>query len=496
MTNLTDDRRPRDQFARILQTVADLAADHLGQSQDRDTPVRTPITPDEIRDQITIRPSQQGRQLDGLVDELRDLLAISVRTTHPRFANQLFVGADLPGLVGEWVSALLDTTMATYEMAPAATVIERDLIDHMCSFAGFDNGEGLLTPGGTLSNLKAVMMARHHAYPTSRVHGMVGQKPPALFCSKDAHYSLSRAANILGLGVDAIYPIDTDDIGRIKPSHLREQIAQSRADGRHPFFVCSTAGTTVAGAYDPIEPVADIADDEGLWFHVDGAYGGAALLSETHRHLMAGIERADSLTWCPHKMMGLPVVCSALLVREKGRLLKALSVDADYIFHDNAQATDDLGPMSLQCGRRIDAIKLWLAWQVRGDQGYEQLVDRYFDLSQHFADLVRQRPHFVLRKQPQSCNVLFHYVPPALRHLPPGPQRLQALADATPHIREAVKERARVMVNYGPVDGHATFRMVHINPSMEKQDLPVFLDEIESAAKQLYPAPSAIEEVG
>ena len=497
------DSNAQSRLEEILRTVASLATDYLDESADRNTSVRRPVTPADIRSAIETTASASGRPLDDLLQEFEAILSASVRTTHPRFANQLFVGADLAGIVGEWLTALLDTTMATFEMAPVATVLERDLIGRMCDFAGFDNGEGLLTPGGSISNLMAVMAARNRAYPRARTEGMAGKQPPALFASAESHYSISRAANILGLGINAIYPVGVDDTGRMRPNALRNRIDEATSDGRRPFFVCATAGTTVAGAYDPVDAIADICEERDLWFHVDGAYGGAALLSSRHRHLMKGCHRADSITWCPHKMMGLPLVCSALLMRHRGHLKRGLSVDADYSFHDEPRDaspalsdSSDLGEMSLQCGRRIDSIKLWLAWQTRGDDGYEAMVNRYFALAQRFAELIEDRQHFELVRPPHGCNVLFHYIPHHLRDMAPGPERKQRLDAVTRTLRESVKDAGRVMINYGPVDGHATFRMVHINPRMTEDDLPVFLDEIERAARREYKPQPQIADVG
>lgn len=477
-----------DHLHDILQNIATLAADYLAENERGQVPIRKPLSAQQIREQIATTPPKKGRPLEELFDDLRQVLDASVRTTHPRFANQLFVGSDLPGVVGDWITALLDTTMATFEMSPVATVMEQDLISKMCTLAGFDGGEGIFTAGGSISNLMAVLTARQYAYPNAFKEGMINQTPPALFTSCEAHYSLARAANILGLGVQAIYAVDVDEVGRIKPESFRDKIAQAQKDGRKPFFLCATAGTTVASAFDPIDALAEICQEFGIWLHVDAAYGGGVLLSPKHRHLINGVERADSLTWCPHKMMGTPLVNSAFLIRHQTLLKRCLAVDADYIFHQPAETTTDLGPLSLQCGRRIDSIKTWLTWQVLGDEGFEERIDRFFELSAHFTNLVRQREHFELLREPQGTNVLFHYIPPALREMPRGQERLKALDEATRRIREAVNDAGKVMINYGPVDGFASFRMVHINPRMTFDDLPLFLDEIERLGEELYPA--------
>ena len=174
----------------------------------------------------------------------------------------------------------------------------------------------------------------------------------------------------------------------MRPEALDAAIYASKAEGAVPFFVGATAGTTVLGAFDPIEAIADICEQHGLWFHIDGAWGGSALMSDKLRHLLAGCERADSFAWDQHKMMGLPLVCSTILFRQRGLLAQMNHVGgSDYIFHETGVETD-LGPLSLQCGRRVDALKLWLAWKDKGDAGWGRMVDSYMELADYLESKI------------------------------------------------------------------------------------------------------------
>ncbi|MBN4052810.1 hypothetical protein JYU07_00870, partial [Roseiflexus sp. AH-315-K22] len=299
----------------------------------------------------------------------------------------------------------------------------------------------------------------------------------------ECHYSIRRAAMIAGLGTQAAREVEVDQHGRMKPDALVRALDEAERDGFKPMFVCATAGTTVQGAYDPINEIADIAESRGLWMHVDGAYGASALLSPTHRALLDGVERADSLTWCPHKMMGIPLVCSALLVREAGWLSRCNASGAAYLFHDDKPGVQlDTGEMSLQCGRRMDAVKLWLSWQHQGDDGFAARIDRLFALAQRFAAMIRERDGFSLVREPMGCNVVFHYVPTALRG---DTLRLGEREALTKRLRARVMARGRVMVNYAPVDGVATFRMIMSNPRSTDADLGLYLDEIEAAGAEI-----------
>jgi glutamate/tyrosine decarboxylase-like PLP-dependent enzyme len=471
---------------RVLQRAATIAARYLAGHDDRDEPVMRLMPAEQLRAQLRLDPPTDGRPLDELWDDLQTVLDFSVRTGHPGFSNQLYGGYTLPGVIGEWMTALLNSSMYTYEVAPVATLMETALLAHMGRLAGFDDCEGVLTPGGTMSNLMATLMARDHVIGDARVHGVAAGPPLAMFVSEESHYSFKRAASVIGIGFDAVYTMPTDDVGRVTSDGAAAAVRRAIADGRRPFMMVSTSGSTVAGAYDPIPALESLAREHDMWFHVDAAYGGGALLSSTHRRLLEGCERADSLTWCPHKMMGVPLLCSAILVRERGHLVRTTSVEADYLFHDDDPwESCDLGHISLQCGRRIDALKLWLSWQAHGDAGYERRIDRKFELARAFRRMVIDRAAFELSIEPEACNVCFHYVPTSLRGQPMDDERGRTLDALTRRIRARLLEEGRYLTNYATVKGLATFRLVMNNADALESDLAGLLDAIERIGDEL-----------
>jgi glutamate decarboxylase len=238
----------------------------------------------------------------------------------------------------------------------------------------------------------------------------------------------------------------------------------------------------VAGAFDPLDRLADITERHGLWFHVDAALGGGVLFSERHRGLMKGVERADSVTWNPHKMMGVPLSCSATLMREPGSLCSTNGMDADYLFHGKPDQRYDLGDLSLQCGRRVDALKLWFSWRVHGDQGYAERVNRFFEMAARFVTALDERPGFELAREPQSTNVCFRYVPKHLRGLDQA-DRVDELASLTTNVRQRLAERGDFLVNYATLDGSPAYRMVFLNAGTEDDDALALLDEIEALSE-------------
>ncbi|MCK4873553.1 MAG: aspartate aminotransferase family protein [Phycisphaerales bacterium] len=470
----------------ILQHIAHLAADYLNRHADHDEPVVRLLPPDELRKQFTLDPPVKGRPIESLFDDIERILRFSVRTGHVGFTNQLYGGYDVVGIIGEWVTALLNASMYTYEVVPVATLMEIAVLDKMCGLVGFKRGEGTFLPGGTMSNLMATLIARDQAIPNGKTDGLRDADQLVMFTSAEAHYSFRRAAGVLGMGLSAVRTVDVDQAGRMLPDALERAVERAKRDGCRPFFICATSGTTVAGAYDPIEPIAEIAGAHGMWLHVDAAYGGGALLSRTHRHLLAGSHLADSLTWCPHKMMGAPLLCSVLLVRERGRLAASTAIEADYLFHDDwAEGSCDLGHLSLQCGRRIDAIKLWLAWQALGDEGFEKRIDRKFELARMFRSMIESRDDFTLVREPHGCNVCFHYLPAIVRNMPAGAERDRMLDRTTTMLREQLKQDGRILMNYAPVDGIATFRIVMNNADAARDDLAFILDEMQRLGEKL-----------
>jgi glutamate/tyrosine decarboxylase-like PLP-dependent enzyme len=461
----------------LFQEAARLAAETIEGHADRDRPVVHHVDPRELQRLLGLELPEEGQGLESVLELARKTVRYSVRTGHPRFANQLFGGYDVAGILGEWITALTNTSMYTYEAAPVATVVELALVERLCRYVGFTEGEGVLSPGGSITNLMATLTARHRAFPHVKREGLRPDDRPVLFVSEEAHYSAARAAFVTGIGLEGAVQIPVDEVGRMRADELARAIQREGDAGRKPFMIITTSGSTVSGAFDPITPIADIAQRHSMWLHVDASYGGSALLSRRHRHLLEGIDRADSVAWNPHKMMGVPLSCSALLLREKGQLVAAHGMNADYLFHGDSEKAWDLGDRGLQCGRRVDALKLWFSWQVHGDAGYERRIDRMFELAAGFREAVRAREGFRLIREQEGTNVCFRYLPPEFRHTT-GEERGRREHEATIAIRGQMARSGSFLINYATLDGAATFRLVASNPEATLSDYTALLDAI------------------
>ena len=454
-------------FNEVLKT-------YLAASLDPSTELQAYRPPAELREAVDVSLPEHGEGESALVGHAQTYLDHSVRTGHWRYMNQLWSGFSLPGLIGEMATAASNTSMFTYEVAPVATLVEKALIKRLCELAGFPNGGGLFVTGGSNANLVALMAARYRLEPASQTQGIDG-RTLRLFVSDQCHYSFTKAAHVLGLGTRNVVAVPSDADGRMDVDALRRLVAQERAAGARPFCVGATAGTTVLGAFDPLEAIADVCEAEGLWFHVDGAWGGSVLMSERLRGLMAGCERADSITWDQHKMMGLPLVCSTILMRDPNLLLKMNGVGGeDYIFHGSEDG--DLGPMSLQCGRRVDALKLWLAWKVYGREGFAQRIEHLFEMAQHLAARVAQHPDFAMVAPVASLNICFRYQPPGVTER----EQLDRILLAA---RQELVRSGRLLVNFARLGGQPCWRVVLTNFDLTRELVDQAFEEIVSACE-------------
>jgi glutamate/tyrosine decarboxylase-like PLP-dependent enzyme len=260
------------------------------------------------------------------------------------------------------------------------------------------------------------------------------------------------------------------------PDQLASAIEECIRLGKQPFFVGATAGTTVKGAFDPLEEIATIARKHDIWFHVDGALGGAVILNQRHRHLLKGLEKADSFVLNAHKLMGLPLICSILLIREKNHLLKTNSVTGtEYIFHDESYGVHDLGPMSLQCGRRVDALKLWLSWKFYGDRGFAERIDRFFELASFSEDIVKRTPSLELMAPRSSVNICFRYIP----------DNSDDIDGFNLRLREELARNGKALVNYARLGKNLAIRLVIANHELTREDILLCFDNLIQTAIDL-----------
>tara|TARA_Y100001970_G_scaffold244726_1_gene311154 strand:+ start:2405 stop:3802 length:1398 start_codon:yes stop_codon:yes gene_type:complete len=428
-------------------------------------------TADEIRADIDLNLGPSSN-FDIIRDSIDKYLFHSTKTASPAFFNQLYGGFSITGHIGEILTSITNNSMYTYEMSPVATLIETEVIGKMCSLVGYQKGGGIFVTGGSNGNFLAMLAARHKKLPDAMSKGIFGASRLTAFVSKDSHYSIPKAAVQLGLGTDGIVYVDVDNDGRMIPSDLERLVLKSIENNELPFFVGATAGTTVRGSFDPITPIHQICKKYNLWLHVDASWGGSALLSSKHKYLLKGSELSDSLSWCAHKAMAQPLICTVALFSDPTILREINSIDGtDYLFHGEKLQEKDIGEFSLQCGRRVDALKLWLTWKYLGDEGFEHNISNLVNLISYAQEKVEISDNLVLISTSNYLNLCFQVCPKGLDR--------DKANTFTKKVRDSLLQEGKAMVNYAQIDDKTCIRLVLANYSLTETEIDTFFDNIE-----------------
>ena len=435
--------------------------------------------PEALRRRLDLDDQDAVGDWDRLFAWVEQYLAYAVKTGHPGYLNRMWAGANLPSVIGEMVAAVTNTSACTFETAPVSTLMEKYMLQTMLDLVGFRHGVGQMTTGSSNANMIAMMAARNTIDSRIKQWGLFGRPEMFAFVNADAHYSMDRAANILGLGTGHLVKVEVDNHGRINPGALEERLHEVVVSGGLPFFVAATAGTTVRGAYDELAPLLALRDRYRFWLHVDGAWGGAVLFSPAlRRQFLAGLEQADSFTLDFHKMLGTALMCNVLLFNNRPTLLReACSAgDESYIFREGTDGeVRDLGTLSLQCGRRVDSLKWFLDWKFFGQSGLAERVERYLDLCQYAEEGVLRHPELEMVVPRESFNVCFRYRTP--EHIDP--------AGFTVALRERMHRQGTHLVGTGFAGGHLALRLLITNIQVGRVEIDAFLQEVAATGRTM-----------
>jgi aromatic-L-amino-acid decarboxylase len=421
-----------------------------------------PTVDDDLRAVLREPLPDTPEPVTRALEEAAQILDESIAQPRPRYFA--FVGSSgLPiGVVADALASCFDANLAVY--AGAASDIEEQAVRWVGELVGYPVGGGAFTSGGTISNLTALAAARERALPGARAAGMGGLRA-AVYCSAEAHYSVMRAAELLGIGAANVRPIGLDADRRMVPGEVAEALDRDRAAGVTPVAVIATAGTTLTGAVDPIAPLAALCRERGVWLHVDGAYGLPAALVESHAPLFRGLARADSVTVDAHKWLFVPKACGVLMVREAEWLERAFTHEATYVPH--APGEQDAVDRTLEYSRPFRALKLWLALRVHGLAAYRSAIERNLSEARLFADLVKERDELELLGEPELSVVPFRHIATS------GP-----VDEHNRKLAAALRADGRVYVSGAEIDGTACLRPCFVNFRTSPEDVRVLRDVV------------------
>lgn len=472
-------------FERLAHGVVAIARHWL--ETDASDPQTTSLTPSEALERILTPLPVEGSSEEDVLARLSDPYAQEAqRLIHPRYiGHQVAPPIPVAAAVDPLIS-IMNNGMAVWEMSPTATPLEHTVLSWFAGRLGWGdtpalaNGwGGSFVSGGAAGNLTALAAARARLWPDAWKEG-IGARRGAIIVSAAAHYCFERAAGLLGLGSDAVLSVPTED-GRMIPGAAGEAIARARSDGRDVLALVATAGTTPIGAIDDLAALAGVARENDVWFHVDAAHGGAFLLSERLRPMLAGLELADSLALDLHKMMFQPISTAMVLVRERARLVAAFAQDAPYLFQEG-QAEErvalDLGGLTLQCSKRADALRAWATLQLLGARGVAALQERVVDLAADAARALDARPTFECLHRPQTNILCFRHVPAALQ----GDEG--ALDRHNDVVRERLRRDRFAYLTGTTLEGRRVLRCTFINPLTELSHFEQVLDRLDALAPE------------
>jgi aromatic-L-amino-acid decarboxylase len=360
---------------------------------------------------------EEGLPLEELLEAVRTrILPYAFGNSHPRFFAFINASADPLGVIADYLASAMNSNC--WGGDHAAIHVEERVLAWLAEILGLPaTAEGILTSGGSMANFTALATARRARAPEVRERGLFGAKPLVVYASDEAHNCVDKAVDLLGIGWRQLHKVPTDERFRVRVDLLKQAIAGDRAAGLEPAILVANAGTVNTGSIDPLDALADLCAAEGLWFHVDGAYGALASISPLLRPLFRGLERADSVAADPHKWLYVPYEAGAVLVREPGRMADAFRRPAPYLVHDPDSPV--VGPVSFndrgpELSRGFRALKVWMGLKRHGRRGYAKAVEHDVAMARFLADELRSRPDFELMADPVLSVVCFRYRPAGL----------------------------------------------------------------------------------
>ena len=421
-----------------------------------------------------------GLNADNVQDFLAPYLANSQHMHHPGFIGHQVAVPHEGAAIADMVHGVINNPMAVYEMGPTASVIERVVVNWMLEKCGWftgaldgfepneNNGAGVLTHGGSLANLTAVLAARARAVPKAWQEGT--PQNLAVIAPAASHYSMARAVSIAGLGQNAIHYAPVNELDVLQPEKLEATYRRAVDAGKQVFMVSCNACTTATGLYDPIDEVAEFCEAHDLWLHVDGAHGAAALLSDKERHLMRGVSRADSLTWDAHKMMRTSALSAAILFKDQKSMAGTFHQDASYIFYGEDQIGFDVGPYAVECTKSALGAKLFWVLAMEGEGGMANFVEKQYADTRKFYDLINAQPDFTCPYKPEANILCFKY------------EGVEG-NDAQLALREKILSRGNFYITTAVVNDVRYLRLSVMNPLTTVETIVGLLEEIRQLSQ-------------
>ncbi|WP_411031947.1 pyridoxal phosphate-dependent decarboxylase family protein [Spongiimicrobium sp. 3-5] len=472
MTSILKKAYDPDDFRKRGHRLIDDLADHLERTLEEKSKNTTSWNPPEKEHVFWKEFLQSGDEGQFF----KEVLNHTIHLHHPKYmGHQASPTAPITAL-SSMVGALLNNGMAVYEMGMAPTMIEKIITDLLCAKIGFGpDASGFLTSGGTLANLTALLTARK-ASASYDVWNEGNSKSLGIIVSEEAHYCVDRAAKIMGLGSQGVIKIPSNAMFSMDTSLLESYYNEALAKNIEIFAVVGSAPSTATGIYDDLEALADFSERHNLWFHVDGAHGGAALFSEKYKHTLKGMDRADSMVIDGHKMMMMPMITTALLFKKEQNSYATFSQKADYLLEQSAEKDwYNSGRRTFECTKTMMCLSWYILHKTYGEELFDAFVTTLYDLGLTFGDMVKEDPQFELAVAPMSNIVCFRYKDAHLDNVETDKINLG--------IRKTLLEESEYYIVQTKLRGRSYLRVTLMNPFTTRKHLTSLLSRIKELAK-------------
>ncbi|MEM7484813.1 MAG: aminotransferase class I/II-fold pyridoxal phosphate-dependent enzyme [Bacteroidota bacterium] len=464
----------QDSFRKIGKQLIDVLANHLENTTSGNN--QKTINWNEPEDELDFWKEFMENGDEN--DFFNQILKRTTHTHHPKYVgHQVGVTAPITVLTG-MLSNLLNNGMAVYEMGMSPNAIERIVTEKLCETVGYDSKSGgFLTSGGTLANLTALLSARK-AKVAHDVWNEGHTQPLGILVCEEAHYCVDRAAKIMGLGEKGIVKVPAGKNFAMDTDQLEAYYQKSVSKGVKIFAVVGSAPSTATGAYDNLEAIQEFAQKYNLWFHVDGAHGGAAIFSKRYKYLLKGAEKANSMVIDGHKMMMMPTITTALLFKNKTHSDHTFSQKADYLLNDTEEDEwYNSGRRTFECTKNMMCMHWFMLLKIFGEKAFDAYVTRQYDLAQEFAEMISKEPNFEIATSPMSNILCFRYVDDKLS--------LEELNHLNQSIRKRLLEDGEFYLVQTKLNGIHYLRTTLMNPFTTPDHLNQLLKKVRASATEL-----------
>jgi aromatic-L-amino-acid decarboxylase len=468
---------PDDDFRPAAHAVAEWVADYLKSGEGY--PVLAQVKPGEIKDRLPEAIPVQGESMEDILRDFEDIVLPGItHWNHPAFFAYFSITGSGPGILGEMLASALNVNAMVWRSSPVGTELEERTLAWLRDLLGLpDFFDGTINDTASSSSLYAMAAAREAKLPEASQTGLAGSPRGRFYTSDQAHSSIDKAAMTLGFGREGVLRVASDAEFRMRPEALREAIERDLAEGILPLGVIATLGTTSTTSVDPVDEIASLAQEFGLWLHVDAAYGGPAASLPEVRSLFKGWEKADSIVVNPHKWLFTPIDCSVLYMRDPEDLKKAFSLTPEYLRTSEEDVARNLMDYGVALGRRFRSLKLWFVLRYFGAQGIRDRIKQHMAMAKELASWIDKEEGWVRVAPVPFSTVVFRFAPAGL-----GDQEADALNQA---IMDRVNATGEIFLSHTVLEGRYCLRMALGN-------LKTRMDHVEQSWEHLRGAAAAL----